>query len=138
MNKESVPNPSMYDGAYPRRAQQANPLLPDLSNATYDWLKRFALVILPALGALYFALANIWEFPDPEKVMGTVLAVEVFLGALLGLSKIRYNNSDRRFDGVLHVDQFEPGIDKLELEVTEDTWTDLRGRDSVEFRVDPR
>lgn len=62
-----------------------------LSNKTYDVLKWVAQIVLPALGTLYFALASIWGFPYGEQVVGTITAVDAFLGAVLGLSNSNYN-----------------------------------------------
>jgi hypothetical protein len=62
-----------------------------LSNKTYDTLKWIAQYFLPAVGALYFALAGIWGFPYGEEVVGTCSAVDVFLGVLLGISTANYN-----------------------------------------------
>lgn len=64
-----------------------------LSNKTYDILKWIAQILLPAAGTLYFALAKIWGFPYSAEIVGTISAVDVFLGALLGLSTIQYNKS---------------------------------------------
>lgn len=61
-----------------------------LSNKTYDILKWIAMIALPALGTLYFALAGIWGLPYGEQVVGTVTAVDTFLGALLGISSANY------------------------------------------------
>lgn len=57
-----------------------------MSNKTYDVLKFIAQIGLPALGTLYFALASIWGLPFGEQIIGTITAVDVFLGALLGIS----------------------------------------------------
>ena len=62
-----------------------------LSNKVYDVLKWIALYLLPALGTLYFALAGIWSFPYGEEVVGTITAVDTFLGVLLGISTAQYN-----------------------------------------------
>ena len=62
-----------------------------MSNKTYDILKWIALVVLPALGTLYFALAGIWGLPYGEQIVGTITAIDTFLGALLGISNIKYN-----------------------------------------------
>lgn len=62
-----------------------------MSNSCYDWLKYIALVVLPALGALYFALAKIWGFPFGTEIVGTISAVDAFLGALLQISTNNYN-----------------------------------------------
>ena len=62
-----------------------------MSNKLYDVLKWVALIVLPAVGTLYFALAGIWGFPYGEEIVGTIVAIETFLGALLGISTAQYN-----------------------------------------------
>lgn len=62
-----------------------------LSNKAYDVLKWIAQLLLPALGTLYFALAGIWGFPYGEQIIGTITAVDVFLGVILGISSANYN-----------------------------------------------
>ena len=65
-----------------------------MSNKLYDVLKWVALVLLPALGTLYFALAGIWNLPMGEQVVGTITAVDTFLGVLLGISTAQYNKKN--------------------------------------------
>lgn len=62
-----------------------------LTNKAYDVLKYIALILLPALGTLYFALAKIWGFPYAAEIVGTISAVDAFLGALLKISTDNYN-----------------------------------------------
>ncbi len=62
------------------------------NNKTYDILKWIAQILLPAIGTLYFAIASVWGLPYSEQVVGTITAVDVFLGALLGISTANYNN----------------------------------------------
>ena len=62
-----------------------------LSNRTYDILKWIAQLLLPALGTLYFALAGIWGFPYGEQIVGTITAVDTFLGVILGISTAAYS-----------------------------------------------
>ena len=62
-----------------------------MSNKMYDVLKWIALVCLPAIGTLYFALAGIWGFPYGEEIVGTITAVDTCLGLLLGISSAQYN-----------------------------------------------
>ena len=62
-----------------------------MSNKVYDVLKFIAMVFLPAAATLYFALAGIWGFPYGEEVVGTITAVDTFLGVLLGISSAQYN-----------------------------------------------
>lgn len=62
-----------------------------MSNKVYDILKWIAQVFLPALGTLYFALAGIWGFPYGEAVVGTITAIDTFLGVLLSVSTSSYS-----------------------------------------------
>lgn len=61
------------------------------SNKTYDIIKWVAQILLPAIGTLYFALAQIWGLPYSEEIVGTISAIDCFLGALLGISTALYN-----------------------------------------------
>ena len=65
-----------------------------MSNKVYDVLKYVAQIVLPALGTLYFALAGIWGFPYGEEIVGTIMAIDAFLGALLGISTVKYNKAN--------------------------------------------
>lgn len=64
-----------------------------LNDKTYNLLKYIAQIALPALGALYFALAGIWGFPYGEQIVGTITAVDAFLGAVLMISTNNYNKN---------------------------------------------
>lgn len=70
-----------------------------LSNRIYDILKYIAQYGLPALGTLYFALASIWGLPYGEQIVGTITAIDCFLGALLGVSTYQYNKDKEGQDG---------------------------------------
>lgn len=65
-----------------------------MSNKVYDVLKYIAQIVLPALGTLYFALAKIWSFPYGAEIVGTISAVDAFLGALLKISTNQYNKEN--------------------------------------------
>lgn len=67
-----------------------------MSNKLYDVLKFIAQIVLPALATLYFALAKIWGFPYGEEIVGTISAVDIFLGALLGISTAQYNKDQKK------------------------------------------
>jgi hypothetical protein len=64
-----------------------------MTNKMYDILKWIAQYFLPAVGTLYFALAGIWGLPYGEQVVGTITAVDTFLGVLLGISSAQYNKA---------------------------------------------
>lgn len=65
-----------------------------MNNKTYDVLKWVAQYLLPALGALYFAIAGIWGLPYGEQVVGTIVAIDTFLGVILGISTSQYNKQN--------------------------------------------
>ena len=65
-----------------------------ISNKVYDVLKWIAQYLLPALGTLYFALSTIWGFPYGEQVVGTITAIDAFLGAILGISSATYYKNE--------------------------------------------
>ena len=62
-----------------------------MNDKTYDILKWIAQVVLPALATLYFAIASIWGLPYAEQIVGTITAVDAFMGAILGISTYCYN-----------------------------------------------
>ena len=65
-----------------------------ISNKVYDVFKWIAQYLLPALGTLYFALSTIWGFPYGEQVVGTITAIDAFLGAILGISSATYYKNE--------------------------------------------
>lgn len=98
-----------------------------LGNNTYDILRQVTQYWLPALATLYFTLAGIWGFPFGEQVIGTIAALEVFLGVILGISKSSWKNegnqitpSDQGYDGALVADLNNPEKDIYSIEVNEE------------------
>lgn len=69
--------------------------LNQMNNKIYDVLKYFAQIILPAIATLYFALAGIWHWPFAEEIVGTITAIDTFLGVAL---KISSNNYYKKLD----------------------------------------
>lgn len=65
-----------------------------MKNKTYDLLKWIATYVLPGLGTLYFALATIWGLPYGEQIVGTITAIDTFLGLLLGISSNTYRKQE--------------------------------------------
>lgn len=65
-----------------------------MKNSTYDKLKWVAQILLPAAATLYLALGGIWQgivtLPYPEQVAASIMAVDTFLGVLLGISSSNY------------------------------------------------
>ena len=61
-----------------------------MSNRFYDIMKDICQLWIPALGTLYFALCGIWGFPYGEQIVGTLTAVDTFLGVVLKISSNEY------------------------------------------------
>lgn len=72
-----------------------------LSNKVYDGLKWVSLVLLPALGTAYFALAQLLELPYGLQVVGVIAIVDTLLGTILQKSTRQYNDSDAKYDGAV-------------------------------------
>ena len=117
-------------------SQPVKATTPLLSNRIYDVLKHSATVILPAVGALYFALAQIWHLPRPDEVVGSIAAANVFLGVLVGVSTKSYNKSDTKYAGVIEVSGPLDGSKKVfSLNLNEDPES-IERMNEVTFRVD--
>ena len=75
-----------------------------ISNEWYDRLKFLCTVFLPALGTLIFAISKIWGFPPyAENIVGTLSAIAVFIGAIIGISSNAYysqHEGDEESEGV--------------------------------------
>jgi len=84
---------------------------------TYDLLKWLAQYFLPALGTLYFALSGIWGFPYGEQIVGTITAVDIFLGVIIGISSAQYNKVK---DGTFLMDTSDPQKDIYRLVLDKD------------------
>ena len=65
-----------------------------LPNKVYDILKYLTIIVLPAIGALYTGLAQIWELPYADQIPATITVICTFLGAILCISTAQYNNGD--------------------------------------------
>lgn len=66
-----------------------------LPDKIYDILRYVANYVLPGLGTLYFALAQIWGFPYGQEVVGSITATVTFLNILLGASTVTYNQQNQ-------------------------------------------
>ena len=64
-----------------------------MSNKVYDVSKWIAQYLIPGLGTLYFTLAGIWGLPFGEEIVGTLTAIDTFLGILLGISSANYKKA---------------------------------------------
>ena len=106
-----------------------------LNNTQYDFLKALAQYVLPAAGVLYVALAGYWHLPHPTEVVGTITAVDTFLGVILGVLKSNYLGSGAAYDGAIHIlSSAEEGVALQKMEITTPV-NDILGQDSVTLKV---
>ena len=61
-----------------------------MNNKLYDALQWIVSIVLPAAIACYAALSGIWGWPYGEQIVGTLSAIEVFLGTTLRISNANY------------------------------------------------
>lgn len=106
------------------------------TNALYDKLKFIALVLLPALGTLYFALDALWGWKHGTQVVGTITAIDTFLGVVLQLSSKQYYKSGANFDGDVNVIP-EDGGHKVQLafNAPPEDIVDIPGKHSMELKI---
>ena len=106
---------------------------PALSDKTYVVLKWIAQIFMPALATLYFALASLWGLPKVNEVVGTITALDTFLGILLGISSSNYKKNGTDIDGDMLVDKTgETASYKLALNATPE---ELADKDTIKFQV---
>ena len=107
---------------------------PIFNGKVYDLIKKLVQLILPGIGTLYFTLAKIWGLPAAEQVVGSLTAIALFLGVLIGISSNRYNAGTGSYAGDLLVSENdgEVTIKKLSLELTPEQ---IAGRKTIVFKV---
>lgn len=108
-----------------------------LTSDVYDFLKKTAQIYLPALGTLYFAIAQIWGLAGGEKVVGTIMALDAFLGVCLGISAKNYESSGAAYDGNAVVTEKPDGTHNVSLELNDESPGLVAGQ-SISFLVVPK
>lgn len=106
-----------------------------LTRTTYDVTKKLVQLWLPAFASLYFGLSQIWGFPKGEEVVGSIALITTFLGAVVGISHTRYNNSTLAHDGKMVLTQDPGGVKNFMLELDGDPEA-LVEKDVISFRVE--
>lgn len=106
-----------------------------LSNKAYDIIKWVAVIFLPALAAFYYAIGQVWGVQNTEQVVGTIVSFDAFLGALIGVSTMRYNATGAKFDGTMDVIESDKKT-TYSLNLTTEPEV-MREQKSVTFKVAP-
>ena len=105
-----------------------------ISNKTYNSLKFVALVLLPAIATLYYALSTVWGWGYGAEVVASMTALDTFFGILLNKMSRDYQND---IDGTLQVKSIdENGMPELRLEIHK-TPDAMLEKGNINVRVDP-
>ena len=67
-----------------------------IPSKVYDVLKWVCMIVLPAIATLWFTLGKVWGFPYLGEIETTIVAIDTFLGAILGVSAIQYNRLENK------------------------------------------
>lgn len=62
-----------------------------ISDKTYNFLKWFALVALPAFQVFWLTVGKVWNFPYLTEIGATVGAFGLLIATLIGVSTASYN-----------------------------------------------
>lgn len=65
-----------------------------MSNKAFDIIRFLSEVAISAVGALYYALAEIWGLPYGEAVVATCAALSSFLGIFTAWKRMKYNKEE--------------------------------------------
>lgn len=99
----------MTDTTGEHEIPEPEPKNPLISDQIYTILEYLARIVLPALATLYLALATLWKLPAGPEVVGTIVAVDTFLGVFVGIAKKSYDASDAAYNGTIDVVQSGAG-----------------------------
>lgn len=116
-------------------SSHAKPQTPMLSDGAYNVVKKSATIVLPALSALYIALAQIWDLPHVEEVVGTLTALNTFIGVIVQISKKSYYASNAPYVGEIKVEDSEDGSRKVFSLVVNGHPEDLENMDIATFKI---
>lgn len=105
-----------------------------LTSKQYDILKAIAQIWLPALGTLVFTMGDIWGLSNVSQIVGSITAIDTFLGVGLGLSSRNFKKGG--FDGDLVVDQTDPHKDLYKLAI-KTPLDEIPGKDTIQLKVKP-
>ena len=108
------------------------PKNPLLSDKLYIKLEYLARVVLPAAATLYGTLAALWHAPFGVEIVGTLVAVDTFLGVFLGIAQKSYDNSEAKYDGNVTAIPTENGTMLSNLVLNEDP----SGLDTLRLKVE--
>ena len=106
------------------------------TNKFYDKVKFITQILLPAIGTLYFTLSGIWNLPSADEVVGTIVALDTFLGVVLHISTQSYDKSEAKFDGSIDVLYLPNNKKTYSLNLDKEP-SEIEQADQITFKVNP-
>ena len=106
-----------------------------LSDGQFNFLRRLVELFLPALGAFYFAMAEIWGWPNPGEVVASIAALTTLLGVVLVVIRNNYQNAEIKYDGDLVVNHTDPEADTFSLALPRPALEEIPKQDHVLLEV---
>lgn len=91
-----------------------------LTDTSYNVLKDFVTMYIPALITLYSGLAVLWEWPNSDKVIASAALVLTFLGVIVKVASSRYAKQDPTYDGSIVLNETDPDKDVFRIELEHD------------------
>lgn len=70
-----------------------------INDRVYDVLKWVAMLFLPALAVLVKTVFAVWSIPYGDEISTTIMALDAFLAAILGISSIAYYKGNEDDEG---------------------------------------
>lgn len=107
-----------------------------MTDRTYNCFRLSATILLPGISALYFGLAEIWDFPAQAQVSGSIAVVNVFVGVLLAFAKALYDSSGAKYDGILNLEGDKDG--NVEMKLQSISYEALETKPEIIFKVNKR
>lgn len=99
------------------------------TNETYDRLKWFSQIFLPAFAVFVAAVFSLLGLPHGAEVVGFISALDAFIGALLKKSSDEYEG-----DGTIYIDDSDPEVDRYTLAIP-DYVTGMQNKDTFMLKV---
>lgn len=107
-----------------------------LSNRFYDRAKFAVQIVSPAFGVLYTTLAALYHWDNVDQVVGTLTAVTLFVGIVLGISSKNFQTDGEPGEvvGDFSVTTQEDGLRAVKLNLDRDPEDFVDGT-SITFKV---
>lgn len=70
-----------------------------MTDKTFNFIRFLAEIAISAVGALYYAIADIWSLPYGDAVVATCAAVSAFLGIFTEWQRYKYQQNKENDNG---------------------------------------